>query len=56
MKKYLCPDCGYIYDEQLGDSHEGYPPGTTFADLPEDVVCPDCSVRAKEDFIEQASG
>ena len=55
MSKYTCPDCGYIYDEQLGDAHEGYQPGTLFADLPEDFVCPDCAVRAKEDFVAEAN-
>lgn len=53
MNIYICPDCGYLYDEAKGDAHEGYAPGTAFADLPDDFVCPDCSVRAKEDFVEQ---
>ena len=53
MTSYLCPDCGYVYDEAHGDPHEGYAPGTAFADLPEDFVCPDCAVRAKEDFVLQ---
>jgi len=50
MATYLCPDCGYRYDEATGDAHEGYPPATKFADLPADYVCPDCAVRAKADF------
>ena len=29
---------------------KGYPPGTRFQSLPDDYVCPDCSVRYKEDF------
>ena len=53
MAKYLCPDCGYLYDEALGDPHEGYPAGTAFATLPDDFVCPDCAVRDKADFIRQ---
>ena len=53
MNKFVCPGCGYIYDEAIGDAHEGYAPGTTFADLPADFVCPDCAVRAKEDFVPQ---
>lgn len=48
---YQCPDCGYQYDENQGDAHEGYPPGMAFADLPDDFVCPDCAVRYKEDFV-----
>ena len=55
MAKYVCPDCGYVYDEAQGDAHEGYPPNTPFADLPEDFACPDCIVRAKEDFMKQDS-
>lgn len=50
MSVYLCPDCGYAYDEALGDPYEGYARGTTFEQLPEDFVCPDCAVRAKADF------
>jgi rubredoxin len=50
MSKYRCPECGYLYDETTGDSHEGYPPGTPFDDLPADFACPDCAVRFKEDF------
>jgi rubredoxin len=53
MARYACPDCGYVYDEAQGDAHEGYPPGTAFAELPDDFVCPDCAVRAKEDFRRQ---
>ncbi len=51
-KVFECPGCGYRYDEELGDAHEGYPAGTAFEDLPDDFVCPDCSVRYKEDFEE----
>lgn len=54
MTIYRCPDCGYCYDEAKGDAHEGYPPATKFSDLPEDFVCPDCSVRAKEDFLAES--
>ena len=51
MASYLCPGCGYQYDEALGDPHEGFAPGTAFADLPEDFVCPECAVRGKDDFL-----
>lgn len=50
MAKYICPGCGYFYDEDTGDDHEGYPPGFEFESLPDDFVCPSCSVRYKEDF------
>jgi len=53
MKKYVCSVCGYIYEENLGDPENGIAPGTKFEDLPEDFVCPLCSV-GKEEFEEEA--
>jgi len=50
MSDYRCPECGYIYSEETRDEFEGYAPGTTFAELPAEFVCPDCSVRDKQDF------
>ncbi len=44
MKKYVCTVCGYIYDEAAGDPDNGVAPGTKWADVPEDWVCPDCGV------------
>lgn len=49
MKKYECNVCGYVYDPAKGDPDNGIQPGTAFEDLPEDWVCPTCSV-GKEDF------
>ncbi|WKY47721.1 rubredoxin [Eubacteriaceae bacterium ES3] len=49
MQKYVCDICGYVYDPELGDSDGGIEPGTAFADLPDDWVCPLCGV-GKEDF------
>jgi rubredoxin len=40
--RWICTNCGYIYDESVGDTAGGIPPGTAFADLPEDWVCPVC--------------
>ena len=48
MDKYECP-CGYIYDPAEGDPDNGIDPGTAFADLPDDWVCPDCGAGV-EDF------
>lgn len=42
MEKYVCTVCGYIYDPEVGDPENGVDPGTPFADLPDDWVCPDC--------------
>ena len=49
MDKYRCTVCGYIYDPALGDSTQGISPGTSFADLPDTWVCPECGV-GKEMF------
>ena len=49
MKKYICINCGYIYDPAVGDPMTNIPPGTAFEDLPEDWVCPMCYV-GKDSF------
>lgn len=49
MKKWQCLVCGFIYDETAGAPEEGLAPGTRWADIPEDWVCPDCGV-AKSEF------
>ena len=51
MAQYQCPDCEYIYDEELGEGQEGYQPGTTWAEIPDEFPCPDCFVREKPDFM-----
>lgn len=50
MARYICSGCGYEYDEQRGEPHEGFKPGTSWDDIPEDWACPDCAVREKPDF------
>jgi rubredoxin len=47
--KYECNLCGYIYDPALGDPTNGVPAGTSFDDLPDDWVCPECGAP-KGDF------
>ena len=49
MTKYICTVCDYVYDPAVGDPDSGIEPGTAFADLPDDWVCPECGVE-KEDF------
>ncbi len=44
MEKYVCINCGYIYDPEIGSPEHGIPPGTAFEDLPDDWVCPICYV------------
>lgn len=42
--KYVCTVCNWVYDPGLGDPDSGIEPGTSFADLPDDWTCPECSV------------
>jgi rubredoxin len=48
--RYVCPGCGYVYDEEAGNPREGFAPGTAWDEIPEDWACPDCGVREKVDF------
>ncbi len=50
MSRYVCPGCGYAYDEQAGDAREGLAAGTPWSAVPADWACPDCGVREKVDF------
>ena len=52
MKQYICSVCGYVYDEAAGAPDDGLAPGTLWADVPEDWVCPLCGA-AKTEFEEQ---
>ena len=49
MDKYVCVICGYVYDPAEGDPDNGVNPGTAWADVPEDWVCPICGA-GKDDF------
>ena len=49
MSKYRCVICGYIYDPVAGDPDSDVQAGTSFADLPDSWVCPECGA-GKEDF------
>jgi rubredoxin len=46
--KYVCSVCDYVYDPEVGDPDNGIEPGTAFADLPDDWVCPECGVDKDE--------
>ena len=52
MEKYECTACGFIYDPAVGDPENGIAPGTAFAALPDDWVCPQCGVG--KDFFRKA--
>ncbi len=51
MSKYICTNCGYIYDPEIGDETQGIPAGTSFDNLPDNWTCPICYV-GKEQFDE----
>jgi rubredoxin len=53
FKTYQCGTCGFVYDEAEGLPEEGFPPGTRWADIPNDWVCPDCSMsKAQFEMVE----
>lgn len=52
MNKYICPICGFVYDEAIGSPESGVAPGTIWENLPEDWVCPLCGA-AKAEFSKQ---
>ena len=52
MQKYVCDVCGYVYDPEVGAPDQGIVPGTAWEDVPEDFVCPVCSV-GKDQFSAQ---
>lgn len=52
MKQYVCSVCGFVYQEAQGLPGAGIAPGTPWADLPEDWVCPLCGA-GKGAFREQ---
>ena len=49
MKKYVCDLCSWVYDPAVGDPDNDIKAGTSFEDLPDDWVCPECGA-GKEDF------
>jgi rubredoxin len=53
MYQYVCLDCGWIYDEALGLPERGILPGTPWAQIPDDFVCPNCSVKKSDTHLWQ---
>jgi len=49
VKQWQCLVCGFIYSEEQGLPEEGIAPGTSWGEIPDDWMCPDCGV-GKEDF------
>ena len=52
MDRYVCDVCGYVYDPKLGDDTQNIEPGTSFEELPDDWICPECGV-GKENFSKE---
>ena len=48
-ERYICANCGYIYDPAVGDTMNSIPAGAPFLNLPEEWVCPMC-YATKEQF------
>ena len=48
----VCPYCGYIYDENVGDPAHDIPPGTSWDALPDDWECPSCGGEKSAFIIE----
>ena len=49
VRKWQCLVCSFIYEEALGLPEDGIPAGTSWDDIPDDWMCPECGV-GKEDF------
>ena len=46
-------NCGWIYDQALGEPMGGVAPGTAWDDIPESWRCPDCAAAKSEfDMVE----
>src|ERR1700681_4999389 len=53
FKSCQCRTCGYVYDEEAGAPDQGLAPGTRWADIPDDWVCPECGTPKSEfDMVE----
>lgn len=49
MAKYKCENCGYIYDERMGDFDNNVGIDTKWTEINEEYVCPVCQTN-KEKF------
>lgn len=48
-RKWMCANCGYVYDQEKGDPEGRIAPGTSWEEIPDDWKCPDCGA-SKSDF------
>jgi rubredoxin len=49
MKKYVCDVCGWVYNPEFGDPDQSVAPGTSFENVLDTWVCPQCGVH-KDNF------
>lgn len=54
-QKWICENCGLIYDPDEGDPDSGISPGTPFEQIPDGWQCPVCGAR-KADFVPLGPG
>ncbi|MFZ1500324.1 MAG: rubredoxin [Giesbergeria sp.] len=45
----MCLICGWIYEEAKGYPEEGIPAGTSWEQVPDSWLCPECGA-GKQDF------
>jgi rubredoxin len=48
-RKWMCANCGYVYEQDRGDPSGGIAPNTAWEDIPDTWRCPDCGA-SKDDF------
>jgi GntR family transcriptional regulator / MocR family aminotransferase len=44
-RRFICRGCYFVYEEARGLPQQAIPPGTRFAMIPDDWVCPDCGTE-----------
>lgn len=48
MAQYVCLECGWMYDENVGVPEKGIKAGTRWEDLPDTFQCGECEVTKSE--------
>jgi rubredoxin len=57
MKRWMCADCGFVYDEAEGRPQDGIAPGTRWADVPDEWRCAECgAAKAQFEMVEIETG
>ncbi|MEH6648639.1 MAG: rubredoxin [Motiliproteus sp.] len=46
-QNYQCDICDYHYEAAVGCPDEGVTPGTSWQDIPDEWVCPECGAPKK---------